>query len=97
LLFWPSLLGAVIYGCEPGLLVVFLVVLLQWALHQRYRRQVVFMPGFSRRKTGSSLTQSRDPSRPGSQPPTRPAPGAAGEPARRREPSTVDVPPGQPS
>jgi hypothetical protein len=81
LLFWPSVLGAVIYGAEPGLLVVFLVVLLQWALHQRYRRQVVFMPGFSRRKTGSSLTQPRDSGRPGSQPPeSGSAPGS--EPAR---------------
>ena len=84
LLFWPSGLGAVIYGCEPGLLVVLLVVAVQWALHQRYRRQVVFMPGFSRRKPGSSLSQPREPSRAGgSHPPSRP----------RGEPSTVDAPP----
>jgi hypothetical protein len=81
LLFWPSALGAVIYGCEPGLVVVLLVAAVQWALHQRYRRQLVFMPGFSRRKPGSSLTQPREPGRTGSHPPTRP-----------REPSTVDAP-----
>src|SRR5262249_40607783 len=46
----PAILPAVAYGCEPGLMVLLLVFLLQWLLHERYRRQVVFLPGFSRRK-----------------------------------------------
>jgi hypothetical protein len=54
-MFWPGVLAFVLYGCEPGLVALVLVLLLQWLLHRRYRRQVVFMPGFTRLKAGSSL------------------------------------------
>jgi hypothetical protein len=53
--FWPGLLPVVLYGCEPGLVVLLLVVGFLWFRQQRYRRQVVFMPGFSRVSTGSSV------------------------------------------
>jgi hypothetical protein len=56
-LFWPGVLGAVLYGCQPGALVLLPVLGLQWLLHQRYRRQVVFLPGFTRLKAGSSLVR----------------------------------------
>src|SRR5262249_10296184 len=75
----PGVLPAVAYGCEPALLVLLVVVGLHWLLYQRYRRQVVFLPGFSRAKPGSSLN------RPSSNR-LRPAPPV-------REPSTVDAPP----
>jgi hypothetical protein len=54
-MFWPGVLSFVIYGCEPGLVVLLLVIVLQWLLHRRYQRQVVFLPGFTRLKAGSSL------------------------------------------
>jgi hypothetical protein len=54
-MFWPGILSYVLFGCEPGLIVLVLVILLQWLLYRRYRRQVVFMPGFTRLKAGSSL------------------------------------------
>lgn len=54
-LWWPSVLPAVAYGGELGALVLILVVLGQWMLQRRYRRQVIFMPGFTRMKAGSSL------------------------------------------
>jgi hypothetical protein len=56
-LLWPGLLGAILYGCEPGALVLLPVLGFQWVLHQRYRRQVVFLPGFTRIKAGSSLVR----------------------------------------
>ncbi len=62
---WPSVLPAVVYGSEPGLVVLVVLLGFQWMLHQRYRRQVVFMPGFKRLKPGSSLVRTsrpRDPS-----------------------------------
>jgi hypothetical protein len=62
---WPSVLPAVLYGCEPGALVLVLVLGVQWMLQQRYRRQVVFLPGFKRLKPGSSLlrgNRGREPS-----------------------------------
>jgi hypothetical protein len=52
---WPFVLSNLIYGCELGALFLLLVVGLQWSLHERYRRKVVFMPGFTRLKPGSSL------------------------------------------
>jgi hypothetical protein len=56
---WPNVLPAVVYGCEPGLLILGLVFGFLWVRQQRYRRQLVFMPGFSRLKTGSSLVRSK--------------------------------------
>jgi hypothetical protein len=78
-LWWPGVLAAVIYGCEPGAVVLGLIFGLQWLLHRRYRRQVVFLPGFTRLKAGSSLIR-------GAANNARPAPAP-------REPSTVDSPP----
>lgn len=74
-LLWPDLLPVVLYGSEPGLAVLILVVGVQWLLQRHYRRQVVFMPGFQRLKPGSSMVR-----------------GSSNRP--RREPSTVDAPPG---
>jgi hypothetical protein len=74
----PAALPAVVYGCEPGAVVLLLVLAVQGLLHHRYRRQVIFMPGFSRPKTGSSLLRGGSSHR-RQEPP--------------REPSTIDEPP----
>src|SRR6185437_6752739 len=55
ILFWPTLFWAIVFGCEPGAVVLLLMVGFQWFLHQRYRRQIVFLPSFSRARAGSSL------------------------------------------
>jgi hypothetical protein len=52
---WPGIVPAVFYGCEPGVVVVLVLSSVQWLIHQRYRRQVVFLPGFTRLKAGSSI------------------------------------------
>src|SRR5262249_39357120 len=54
----PAALPVLAYGCEPGALVLAFAVAAQWMLHRHYRRQVIFMPGFTRLKTGSSLIRS---------------------------------------
>jgi hypothetical protein len=56
-LFWPTTLWAIAYGCEPGALVLLGVLALQWTVYQRYRRQIVFLPSFSRSRAGSSLVR----------------------------------------
>jgi hypothetical protein len=56
-LFWPTAFWAVVYGCEPGALVLLGVLALQWMMHRRYRRQIVFLPSFSRSRAGSSLVR----------------------------------------
>lgn len=66
----PGTLPALLYGCEPGLAVLVVVWVVQWTLHQRYRRQVVFMPGFTRVKAGSSLIRRDSNNRPKAEPST---------------------------
>jgi hypothetical protein len=56
--FAPGLAGLVAYGCQPGLLVLVVLVLVQWMLHERYRRQIIFLPSFSRAHTGSSVANA---------------------------------------
>ncbi len=63
-LFWPTTLWAVLYGCEPGALVLLCVIGFQWLVHQRYRRQIVFLPSFSRGRAGSSLLRKGGTHRP---------------------------------
>jgi hypothetical protein len=47
---------------------------LQWFFQRRYRRQVVFMPGFTRLATGSSLVKHGSSHRPRAEPSTVDAP-----------------------
>jgi hypothetical protein len=55
---WPAVVPMIAYGCQPGALVLAVILGLQWLLHRQYRRQVVFMPGFTRLKPGSSLVRA---------------------------------------
>jgi hypothetical protein len=53
----PGLAAAALYGMQPGVFVLLPLLSLQWWLQRRYRRQVVFLPGFSRPR-GSSVVPS---------------------------------------
>jgi hypothetical protein len=55
--FWPAALPAVAFGCQPGLAVLLLVLAAHGLLQERYRRQITFVPGFTR-SAGSSLSHS---------------------------------------
>jgi hypothetical protein len=74
----PALAGQVAYGCQPGLLVLLLFLLVQWLLHERYRRQIIFLPSFSRPRTGSSLSRA-EAARPNGEPSTVDAPPRTGQ------------------
>ncbi len=98
---WPGLLGAVIYGAQPGLAVLLVVLPLQWLLQERYRRRVVFLPGFRRLKPGSSLVRAGPPAAVAPGRPEDGRPSSSGQAARghssahprkQAEPSTVDEP-----
>jgi hypothetical protein len=69
----PALAAQAAYGCQPGLLVLALLVLAQWLLHERSRRKVIFLPSFSRPKQGSSLSR-KEGARPHGEPSTVDAP-----------------------
>src|SRR5262249_49728988 len=62
--FWPSLFPLVLYGVQPGALLLLLMLGAQWLVQERYRRQLVFMPGFKRAKPGSSLVRTGSSNRP---------------------------------
>ena len=74
-LLWPGLIPALVYGCEPGALVLIVLVGIQWMLQKTYRRRLVFMPGFNRRKANSSLIRAANNNR--QEAPTIDAPTAA--------------------
>lgn len=74
-LFWPGMLCAIVYGCEPGVVVLLAVLVVLWLRHQRYRRQIVFLPSFSRSRPSSSLIRKNSSHRqPSGEPSTVDAP-----------------------
>jgi hypothetical protein len=81
-LFRPTALAALAYGAELGAAVLLVFATLLWLLHERHRRQIVFLPSFRRGRGGSSLLRS-------GAAPASSGNGAKGQPG---EPSTVDAP-----
>jgi hypothetical protein len=72
--FWPALLPNLAYGAQPGIVALMVLVVIQFLLQQNYRRQMVFLPGFSRAKSNSSLSRKAGKER---EPSTVDAPAAA--------------------
>lgn len=60
---WPGWVPAFVFGCQPGVLVLVVLLGIQWMLQESYRRQLVFMPGFTRVKANSSLLRTGGPRR----------------------------------
>ncbi len=88
-LFLPGLLAAVLYGCQPGVAVLVPLLGAQWLLQQRYRRQVVFLPGFARSKgaAGAGARPRTEPSTVDALPPgSAPRPASPSSEARRQQP-----------
>jgi hypothetical protein len=83
-LFWPTLAGQIAYGCQPGTAVLLLIAGVQWLLHERSRRQLVFLPSFSRGRPGSSITRHEAARAAHGEPSTIDAPRMAGSSVERR-------------
>jgi len=75
---WTGTLLVVLYGCAFGLIVLPLAIGIHWLVQRRYRRKVVFMPGFSRLAPGSSIVQPGSSLRRRGEPSTVDAPPGAG-------------------
>jgi hypothetical protein len=73
-LFHEYMLPVLLMGCQPGLAVLAVVAAVQWILQERYRRQLIFMPSFSRVPQGSTIIRSQ--SKPPRDPSTIDAPAA---------------------
>ncbi len=81
-LFRPTALAALAYGGELGAAVLLVFAALFWLMHERQRRQIVFLPSFRRGGAGSSLIRA-----------TGSANGSSPRPqSQHGEPSTVDAP-----
>src|SRR5581483_10187236 len=53
----PTVLAAILFGGQIGGIVLLCWLAVEWLLRERYRRQVVFLPSFSRARKGSSLVR----------------------------------------
>jgi hypothetical protein len=85
----PGLWLAVVYGMQPGLAVLIVVLGVLWVQQRRWRRQVVLMPGFTRlRGGGSSLVRSSLVRQPREQPSTVDAPRPPAPPPSQAAPSS---------
>jgi hypothetical protein len=81
-LFRPTALAALAYGSELGAVVLVVFAAGLWLMHERQRRQIVFLPSFRRGRGASSIVRTAPATASGGSGP-KPPPG---------EPSTVDVP-----
>jgi hypothetical protein len=52
------LMPVILFGSEPAIVVLLLIGGIQWLLHERYRRQLVFMPTFARVPAGSTVVRT---------------------------------------
>lgn len=84
-IFWSNVLPVVLFGIQPGVLVLLIVGGFLWLRHNRYHRQRTFMPGFSRLAPGSSVVRPGSSLRPRSEPSTVDAHGMALEIAGSRQ------------
>jgi hypothetical protein len=57
-LLFPTLLAAILYGSQAGVLVLAVIFLFEGIKRERYRRQVVFLSSFSRGRKGSSQART---------------------------------------
>ncbi len=74
---WPTVLPVILFGIQPGVLVLLLVGGFLWLRQSRYHRQRTIMPGFSRLAPGSSVMRAGSSHRPRGEPSTVDAHGMA--------------------
>jgi hypothetical protein len=82
----PTVSAALLYGCQPALVVLLLGGLVLWALHENARRRTSSVSSFSRSRHGSSLLRPsavRQPGEPSTVDHSGPANGASSAEAAR--------------
>src|SRR5207248_5091934 len=87
----PQPLALVLFAVQPGVAVLVVVLGVRWLLHRRYRRRVLFLPGFTATHgAGATAPPASALVRTGNG--VRPRDGRA----RPGEPSTIDAPTSRP-
>ena len=57
-IFCPAALPPILFGMQPGLVLLLVFIGIHWLLQERYRRQLVFLPGFTRAKPSSTMVRT---------------------------------------
>ncbi len=60
----PGFMPAILFGIQPGVVVTSIFIAILWTIEERYRRQLIFLPGFSRTKQGSTMSRGKSGVRP---------------------------------
>ena len=55
---FPAGWMGILFGLQPGILLFLVFIGVHWLVQERYKRQLVFLPGFSRPKPGSTISRS---------------------------------------
>jgi hypothetical protein len=61
---FPAAWAGIVFGLQPGVLLLIVFIVAHWLLQERYRRQLVFLPGRARAKAGSTIVRSAGAKRP---------------------------------
>jgi hypothetical protein len=64
----PQMLAVMLYAAQPGAVVLVVMLTARWAARRRYRRQVLFLPGFARPSDSSRARASVNGNRPRREP-----------------------------
>jgi hypothetical protein len=94
----PGVLGQVLYGCQPGVIVLLGVGIVQWLVIRRRRRRLLFLPSFRREPRRSTFPGEPLPDSTGSWPrsPSHQGNGSqangSGPRGRKPEPAALPAP-----
>jgi hypothetical protein len=61
---WPAAVPPLLFGLQPGVVLLVVFISVYWVLQERYRRQLVFLPGFTRTKANSTVVRTNVAKRP---------------------------------
>jgi hypothetical protein len=63
-LFCPAVVAPILFGLQPGVVLLLVFVGIHWFMHERYRRKLIFLPGFAQAKPGSTMVRNDSATRP---------------------------------
>jgi len=78
----PAACAPVLFGVQPGVVLLVVFIGVHLLLQEKYRRQLVFLPGFTRAKPNSTIVRSNSAQRPREASTVDAPPGAPGSATR---------------
>jgi hypothetical protein len=77
----PAACAPVLFGMQPGVVLLIVFIGMHLLMQERYRRQLVFLPGFTRAKQSSTIVRSNAAKRPREASTVDAPPGSHGAPS----------------